>query len=128
MPGTAWNCSSIVRDSASSCCTLYPAACGFTWTMYRFVASSFMSVPCSLFRLSANNPAPTSSTSDHAACSTTNDLCNHHAPAAVDLVPLRKASDGSAWADIHAGTTPNNTPVAIEKPRANTRTSHDGLA
>ena len=46
----------------------------------------------------------------------------------VVRVPARNASVGSACAAIHAGATPNSTPVMSETTSANPRTSHDGLA
>ncbi len=97
-------------------------------TIYRFFDSSFRSVLCSLFRLCENNPAPTSSTSDSAACNTTSPRCRRETPAAVVRAPLRSASTGSACAAIHAGATPNNTPVSSDSPHANPITASDGLA
>ena len=46
-----------------------------------------MSVCCSLPRLCANNPAPTSSTTDNAACTTTSPRCSSEAPPVVVRVP-----------------------------------------
>ena len=97
-------------------------------TIYRFVASSFMSICCNLLRLCENNPAPTSSTSDNAVCTTTSPRCNSEAPPLVVRDPVRRASAGSAFAAIHAGAMPNRIPVTSDNPNANPSTSGDGLA
>ena len=97
-------------------------------TIYRSFASSFKSVLCSLFRLCENNPAPTSSTRESAACNTTRERCKNEVPAPVVRAPLRKASTGCVCAAIQAGATPKRRPVSSDKPKANPITITEGLA
>ena len=82
----------------------------------------------SLLRLCANKPAPTRSTRESAACTTTRPRCKRDAPEATFREPERSASAGCAWAAIQAGATPNRMPVRSERAKAKPITRGEGAA
>ncbi len=81
-----------------------------------------------LFKLFPIRPAPTSSTSESAACRTTSDRCSHPEWSVVDRFDPRNASAGSECEVTHAGAIPKTNPVTSESPNANAKTGTEGFA
>ena len=77
-------------------------------------------------RLLMSRPAYASSTSDNAACNTTSDFCGKVDRLPVERLAPRRISAGSKRAEIHAGATPNTTPVKSESKKAKPMTTSEG--
>ncbi len=88
-----------------------------------------MSVLWSLLRLCANRPAPTSSTSERLACRITSPSLQQGSSRRSRPSPAPQGiRTHCACAAIHAGATPNSTPVNSASTNANPTTVSDGLA
>src|ERR1700691_1330406 len=81
-----------------------------------------------LRNLSASDPAAHKRTSDNAAWAMTSDFCAQPEAWVVERWAPRRASDGSAWAVIHAGATPNRIPVSRQTTNEKASTGNEGVA